>query len=364
MMSDFLSTVFAAWSKAWPILFAVLFFGLIILSHELGHFFFAKLFNVKVNKFAIGMGPPILKKKRGETEYSLRIFPIGGYVIMEGEDEESFDERSFDNAKVWKRMIIIAAGAVVNLVLALFIVMFMLSQESLIGTPQINRFFENSTTQQSGLEKDDVIKMINGRNVYSEYDLSFLLSRDKDGLVDFVVERDGQKIAVNNVRFEMRENSGGGESMVLDFIIVGVEPTFLSVIKYSALEAVSFARIVWISLFDLVTGQYGFKDLSGPIGTVSYIAQVTQQTVQTTDLTPILTMLTLVSVNIGVFNLLPIPALDGGKLFFLFIELIRRKKINPKYESLIHAAGFMLLIGMMAAVSLSDIIKLVRGDLA
>jgi|LSQX01.3.fsa_nt_gb regulator of sigma E protease len=363
-MSDFLSTVFAAWSKAWPILFAVLFFGLIILSHELGHFFFAKLFNVKVNKFAIGMGPPILKKKRGETEYSLRIFPIGGYVIMEGEDEESFDERSFDNAKVWKRMIIIAAGAVVNLVLALFIVMFMLSQESLIGTPQINRFFENSTTQQSGLEKDDVIKMINGRNVYSEYDLSFLLSRDKDGLVDFVVERDGQKIAVNNVRFEMRENSGGGESMVLDFIIVGVEPTFLSVIKYSALEAVSFARIVWISLFDLVTGQYGFKDLSGPIGTVSYIAQVTQQTVQTTDLTPILTMLTLVSVNIGVFNLLPIPALDGGKLFFLFIELIRRKKINPKYESLIHAAGFMLLIGMMAAVSLSDIIKLVRGDLA
>lgn len=364
MMSDFFSTVFAAWSKAWPILFAVLFFGLIILSHELGHFFFAKLFNVKVNKFAIGMGPPILKKKRGETEYSLRIFPIGGYVIMEGEDEESFDERSFDNAKVWKRMIIIAAGAVVNLVLALFIVMFMLSQESLIGTPQINRFFENSTTQQSGLEKDDVIKMINGRNVYSEYDLSFLLSRDKDGLVDFVVERDGQKIAVNNVRFEMRENSGGGESMVLDFIIVGVEPTFLSVIKYSALEAISFARIVWISLFDLVTGQYGFKDLSGPIGTVSYIAQVTQQTVQTTDLTPILTMLTLVSVNIGVFNLLPIPALDGGKLFFLFIELIRRKKINPKYESLIHAAGFMLLIGMMAAVSLSDIIKLVRGDLA
>ena len=363
-MSDFFSTVFAAWSKAWPILFAVLFFGLIILSHELGHFFFAKLFNVKVNKFAIGMGPPILKKKRGETEYSLRIFPIGGYVIMEGEDEESFDERSFDNAKVWKRMIIIAAGAVVNLVLALFIVMFMLSQESLIGTPQINRFFENSTTQQSGLEKDDVIKMINGRNVYSEYDLSFLLSRDKDGLVDFVVERDGQKIAVNNVRFEMRENSGGGESMVLDFIIVGVEPTFLSVIKYSALEAISFARIVWISLFDLVTGQYGFKDLSGPIGTVSYIAQVTQQTVQTTDLTPILTMLTLVSVNIGVFNLLPIPALDGGKLFFLFIELIRRKKINPKYESLIHAAGFMLLIGMMAAVSLSDIIKLVRGDLA
>ncbi len=363
-MSDFLSAVSVFWGKAWPILFAVLFFGLIILSHEIGHFSAAKLFNVKVNKFGIGMGPALFKRRRGETEYSLRLFPIGGFVLMEGEEEDSSDERSFGNAKVWKRMIIIAAGAIVNLVIGFLIVVFMLTQVKLIGTPQINRFYENSATQRAGLREDDVIKMINGRRVFTEYDLSFLLSRDKDGVVDFVVLRNGVETAVDNVRFDMKKNTDGSESMVLDFVIVGLEPKFMSVVKYSALEAVSFARIVWISLFDLITGQYGFKDLSGPIGTVSYIAQVTRQTAKTTDLTPILTMLTLVSVNIGVFNLLPIPALDGGKLFFLLIELIRRKRINPKYESLIHAAGFMLLIGLMVAISFSDIIKLVRGDLA
>ncbi len=362
-MSEFLSTVSAGWSKAWPILFAILFFGIIIMAHEIGHFSFAKLFKVRVNKFAIGMGPAIFKRKKGETEYSLRLFPIGGYVLMEGEEEESNDERSFGNAKIWKRMIIIAAGAVVNLIIGLLIVIFMLTQADLIGTPQINRFYKNAATQQSGLKEDDIIRKINGRSVYSEYDLSFLLSRDKDGVVDFVVERGGEEKAVNNVHFDMRQNEEGKESLVLDFVIVGLEPRLVPVIKYSALEAVSFARIVWVSLFDIVTGQYGFKDISGPIGTVSYIANVAQKTVQSTDLRPILTMLTLVSVNIGIFNLLPIPALDGGKLFFLFIELIRRKKINPKYESWIHAAGFMLLIGLMVAVSFSDIIKLVRGDM-
>ena len=361
-MSDFFSTVAVGWGKVWPILFAILFFGLIITSHEFGHFAFAKLFGVRVNEFAIGMGPCLFKKRKGETQYSLRLFPIGGYCAMEGEDGDSEDERAFFKKKVWKRFIIVAAGAVVNLLLGLLIVTLMLTQTSLIGTPQINAFYEDATTMQYGLEPKDEILKINGRRVFSETDLAFLLSRDKDNTIDFVVRRDGKTQEVNGVRFATQTLEDGTESMVYDFVIVGVEPSFLTVLRYGARETVSMARIVWISLFDLITGTYGFKDLSGPIGTVGMIAEVAQTSAKT-DLTPILTILALISVNIGVFNLLPLPALDGGRLFFLVIEGIFRKPIKRKYEGLVHTVGLVLLLCLMAAVSFSDILKLVRGEL-
>lgn len=361
-MSDFFSTIAVGWGKVWPILFAIFFFGVIIASHELGHFLFAKLFHVKVNQFAIGMGPAIFKKIKGETEYSLRIFPIGGFCAMEGEDDDSEDPRAFFKQKVWKRMIIVAAGAIVNLILGFLIVLVMLSQENLIGTPQIKQFYENAMTQQTGLMENDVILKINGRRVYSQYDLGFLLSRDKDSKVDFVVRRDGEKVEVKAVQFNTRKLEDGTESMVYDFVIVGVRPGFLSVMKYGLGETISIGRIVWISLFDLVTGTYGFRDLSGPIGTVGMIAQVTQEAVKT-DLTPVLTILALISINIGIFNLLPIPALDGGRLFFLVIEGVFRKPINRKYEGWIHAVGLVLLLLLMAAISFSDILKLSRGEL-
>ena len=360
-MSGFFSTVAVGWGKVWPILFAVVFFGLIIASHELGHFALAKLFGVRVNEFAIGMGPKIWKKKKGETEYSLRAFPIGGFCAMEGEDGESEDDRAFYKKKVWQRILIVAAGAVVNLILGVLIVMVMLTQEDLIGTPQINQFYENAATQQCGLEAKDEILKINGRHVYSQYDLGFLLSRDKDNTVDFVVRRGGEQVAVNNVKFDVRTEEDGSETMIYDFIIVGVKPTFLHVLEYGARESLSMARIVWVSLFDLVTGRFGFKDLSGPIGTVAIISEVTKES--KTDLTPILTILALISINIGIFNLLPIPALDGGRLFFLFIEAIFRKPVNRKYEGWIHAVGLVLLMAMMLAISFSDILKLIRGEL-
>ena len=361
-MSEFFSTIAVGWGKVWPILFAILFFGVIIASHELGHFVFAKLFHVRVNEFAIGMGPAIFKKKKGETEYSLRLFPVGGFCAMEGEDGDSEDERAFFKQKVWKRIIIVAAGAIVNLILGFLIVLVMLSQETLIGTTQIKEFYDNAKTHETGLMERDTILEINGRRVFSQYDLGFLLSRDKDGQVDFLVRRDGEKVAVQGVQFDTRTLEDGKEVMVYDFIIVGVEPSFLSVLRYGFGETISIGRIVWISLFDLVTGTYGFKDLSGPIGTVGMIAQVTQETTRT-DLTPILTILALISINIGIFNLLPIPALDGGRLFFLVIEGVFRKPINRKYEGWIHAVGLVLLLVLMAAVSFSDILKLIRGDL-
>lgn len=356
-----LLTASAVWGKVWPILLAILFFGLIIMFHELGHFIFAKLFKVQVNEFALGMGPAIFKKKKGETQYSVRLLPIGGYVSMEGEDEDSENERAFCNIKAWKRFIIIAAGGVVNLIMGVIVVALMLATSgNLIGTPQINFFHEDAVTATQGLQEKDVIKKINGKTVFSEYDLSFLMARDKDGVIDFVVERNGEKVTVNGVRFDTFDNNGT-LTIVYDFVIVGVKPSVLSVAKNAVLESVSIARIVWVSLFDLVTGQYGLSDLSGPIGTVSIIADTAQNAVAQTDYSSLYMMLALIAINIGLFNLLPLPALDGGRLFFLFIEMIFRKPVPRKYEGWIHAVGLGLLLLLMVVISFSDIVKLIKG---
>ena len=350
----------AVWGKVWPVLVAILFFGLLIFFHELGHFTFAKLFKVQVNEFAMGVGPTLFKFKKGETKYALRLFPIGGFVSMEGEDEESENERAFCNKPAWQRFIIIAAGGVVNLIMGAIIVAVMLSQANLIGLPEIHSFEENSVSSQY-LQAGDEIKKINGKRVYSEYDLSFLMARDKDGIIDFTVEREGEKVELNGVPFQTIKNQDGTITIIYDFIIRGVEPGFLSVTKNAVLESVSIGRIVWISLLDLVTGQYGLSDLSGPIGTVSYIADAAQIATQQTDYTYLFMLMAMIAINIGLFNLLPLPALDGGRLFFLAIEFVFRKPVPAKYEGWVHAVGMVLLLLLMAVISLSDILRLIRG---
>ncbi len=350
----------AVWGKVWPILVAILFFGLLIFFHELGHFTFAKLFKVQVNEFAMGMGPTLFKFKKGETKYALRLFPIGGFVSMEGEDEESENERAFCNKPAWQRFIIIAAGGVINLIMGAIIVAIMLSQSNLIGLPEIHSFEENAVSSQY-LQAGDEIREINGKRVYSEYDLSFLMARDKDGVIDFVVEREGEKIDLNGVPFQTVKNDDGTITIIYDFIIRGVEPSFLSVAKNAALESVSIGRIVWISLLDLITGQYGLSDLSGPIGTVSYIADAAQIATQQTDYTYLFTLMAMIAINIGLFNLLPLPALDGGRLFFLAIEFVFRKPVPAKYEGWVHAVGMVLLLLLMVVISFSDILRLIRG---
>lgn len=357
-----LMTAAAVWGKVWPILIAILFFGLIIAFHELGHFIFAKLFKVQVNEFSLGMGPAIFKKKKGETQYSLRLLPIGGYVSMEGEDEDSENERAFCNIKAWKRFIIIAAGGVVNLIMGVIVVAIMLATSGdLIGTPQINFFHEDAATATQGLQEKDVIKKINGKTVFSEYDLSFLMARDKDGVIDFVVERNNEKVTVDGVKFDTKKNPDGTLTIIYDFVIVGVKSNVWTVAKNAVLESVSIARIVWLSLFDLVTGQYGLSDLSGPIGTVTIIADTAQNAVAQTDYSMLFMIMALIAINIGLFNLLPLPALDGGRLFFLLIEMIFRKPIPRKYEGWIHAIGLGLLLLLMVVISFSDIMKLIKG---
>lgn len=348
------------WNKAWPILMAILFFGLIIGLHELGHFLTAKLFGVKVHEFSLGMGPAIFKKQKGETKYALRILPIGGYVSMEGEDEASDDERAFCNKKWWKKFIIVAAGAIMNLILGFIFVIILTSMDDLIGTTQIHSFYENATSSQYGLEAGDTIKEINGTNIYSSRDISYALQRDEDGVYDFVVERDGNKVELNEVHFETKPAENGHNVIIFDFIIVGVEKTPLNVLSTSVMDTISTARLVWLTLFDLITGHYGINDLSGPVGTVSIIADVTSEAVASgTGFDMIIYIMALISINVGVFNILPVPALDGGRLLFILIEAVRRKPIPAKYEGYIHAAGLALLMLLMVVITFNDIKNLI-----
>ena len=349
------------WTKIWPYLVAILFFGLLISIHELGHFTFAKLFKVKVNEFALGMGPAIFKKKKGETLYALRLLPIGGYVSMEGEDEESQDENAFNRKKVWQKFIIVAAGAIMNLILGIVIVATILSMDSLIGTTTIHSFHENAISEQTGLKQGDEILEIDGHRLFSDMDVSFLMSRSDDGVFDMVVRRDGEKVELKDVTFKTTKE-GEYTYIEYDFVILGEKPTVWNIITSSFKQTVSIARLVWLSLFDLVTGQYGLTDLSGPVGTVNVIADAAAGAVASKDgLITALTMMAFVSVNIGVFNLLPLPALDGGRLFFLFIEGIRRKPLNPKYEGYVHGAGLVLLLLLMLVVTFNDILTLIRN---
>lgn len=354
-------TAAGIWSKAWTIAIALLFFGIIIMIHEFGHFTCAKLFKVKVNEFSIGMGPALFKKQKGETKYCIRALPIGGYVSMEGEDEDSEDEGAFNKKPVWQKMIIVAAGAIMNLILGIVIVAIMLTTSGdLIGTNRVNEFYDTAVSCKSGLcEKDKIVK-INGHSVWSERDLTFLMSRSKDGVFDFVVERDGEKVNLSGVKFQTEEVDGINY-IIYDFTIVGEKAGFKNIFVNSFTQSASIVRMVWLSLFDLVTGRYGMSELSGPVGTVDIIADVTADAASSGNLDSLLLIMALITINIGIANLLPLPALDGGRLFFLLIEAIRRKPINPKYEGYVHAAGLALLLLLMVVVTFNDIVRIVKG---
>lgn len=359
-----LSAVSAALGKAVPIIIAILFFGILIFFHELGHFLFAKLFGVQVNEFAMGMGPTLFKFKKGETKYAVRLLPIGGFVSMEGEDTESENERAFCRKPAWQRFIIVAAGGIINIIMGIIIVSIMLTQSDLVGLPVIHSFSEGAVSCNYGLEAGDRILKINDKHVFAESDVSFLMARDKDAVIDFTVKRNGEKVEVPGVKFNSSlQEINGKEQMFIsfDFIILGKDPTFSVVAKNTFLESLSLSRIVWISLFDLVTGQYGLSDLSGPVGTVSYVADAAQQAQEETDYSYLLLLMAIIALNIGIFNLLPLPALDGGRLLFVLIEIIFRKPVPSKYESWVHAVGMVLLMALMAVITFSDILRLVRG---
>lgn len=337
------------------ILIAILLFGFMIFFHELGHFATAKWAGVKVNEFAIGMGPKIISKTVGETEYALRLLPIGGFVAMEGEDDESEDERRFMACPVWKRMIITAAGGIMNLILGLAVILVLTSGQQLLGTTTVASFSEGSSSANY-LEVEDTILAVNGEKACCDYDIVYSLIRDTDGIVSMDVLRAGEKVHIDEVVFDMQE-IGGTKSIILDFSIYGEEATFTRVISYSFRWTWSLVKLVWYSLGDIITGEFGISQLSGPIGVTETISEA----VSTTNYKSILLILAVVTVNLGVFNLMPLPALDGGRIFFMVIELFRGKPINQKVEGIIHTVGMGLLMLLMVVVAYNDIIRLVTG---
>ena len=342
-------------------MFALLFFGVIIMIHECGHFACAKLFKVKVNEFSLGMGPALFKCKKGDTLYAVRLFPIGGYVAMEGEDDASEDDRAFNKKPVWQKMIIVVSGALMNLILGFILMVLLLTTSTdLIGTNTIKEFYPDAVSSQYGLQAGDRFVEIDGHHVWSELDLSFLMSRSQDGVFDFVVERDGEKVTLNDVHFAT-EQQNGITLIQYDFIIIGEQPGFLNIVKNAFTQSASIVRMVWLSVFDLVTGRYGMSELAGPVGTVDIIADVTAQAVSSGSLTNLLTIMAFITINVGVANLLPLPALDGGRFLFLAVEAVRRKPVNPKYEGYVHAAGLALLLLLMVVVTYNDIARIVHG---
>lgn len=338
------------WQSVYPIIIAILFFEVIIIIHEAGHFVAARLMKIKVNEFSIGMGPKLLQFEKGETKYTLRLVPFGGYCAMEGEDSDSDSPDAFSNKKVIQRIFVVVAGAFMNLLLGLLIISIMVCNQSLIGTTSIAKF-DNNAVSSSTLLVGDKIKSIDGMRVYTSTDIMTGLTRSPDSEVEFVVERNG-KIEKLDVTFQMSEYENN-QYINMDFFLVGVEKTFLNVMKESLAQFISYCRMIFLSLHDLLVGRYGVSDISGPVGAVTIVSTAVK-----TSLPSLLRIMALLTVNIGLFNLFPFPALDGWRLFVLVFEGVFRKKMPAKFEWLINTIGLFLLIGLMCVVTFSDISKL------
>lgn len=349
-------TIADVFGKVWPILVAVLAFMIIIMIHEFGHFIFAKILGVKVNEYAIGFGPELLKWQGKETKYALRLVPFGGYCAMEGEDSDSENPRGFCNKKPWRRLLIILAGAFFNILLGFIIILISLAPSKLLGTTQVADFVNNekfsSVSNNYGLMKNDTIINVNGRGIYSTIDLGYAFSGVEDGTVDMLVIRNGEKVQLNDVKFDTKEIDGVS-FIVVDFMVYGKENNFVNLITQSARETFSYSRVVWFSLVDLVTGKYGITQVSGPVGVTAAISTA----VSSGGIADLLPIMALITINLGIFNLLPIPSLDGSRALFIFIEMIVRKPVPRKYEAIVHGVGIVVLLAFLALITVKDIVS-------
>ena len=348
------------------IIIAILIFGVLVATHELGHFASAKLLGVKVNEFAVGMGPALLKWGKGETLYSLRVLPIGGFCALEGEDDDSADPRSFGRAAWWKKIIILCAGAAMNFVPGLIIIAILYAPATGFRAEVYGGPLEGYGTEDCGLLAGDRFLSVDGHRVLVYGNARFYLDRAGE-TIDFVVERDGQRVELKDVHlpYQERTDENGNYTRLRGLsMAVTADPTdFLGTLGYSWKTAVDFVRLVWISLGDLITGAVGLRDMSGPVGIVNMMGEVGSKSPTLADAAWNLGYLAaLIAVNLAVMNLLPLPALDGGRVFFLalngLIYGLFRRKIDAKYEGYVHLAGLAALMCLMLAVTLSDVGKL------
>lgn len=440
------------------ILIGVLLFELIIFIHEFGHFITAKKSGIKVNEFSLGMGPKIFSFGKGETKYSLRVFPIGGFCAMEGEDEESPEPRAFNNAKVWKRMIVIIAGAVMNIILGFVLMFVVVVQQDAYSSTEVQSFPATSFSSCTGLQSGDVIKEINGYGISTSMDLNYpistaelktvdgstleiykedcgnnlyniavslvqdknnklsdeqvskvneLLSKSTNDIVkakskedaysiyenyykeindacgikdykvekiveketrkrytaDILVERNGEEKLLKNVQFFTYTTKDNSDPQVsIDFYVKPIEKTIGSVLSQTFKQTISTCKMIYASLGGLLTGKFGLKDMSGPIGIASAVTTVASESLSSgfmSAVNSIIYVMMIITVNLGLFNMLPFPALDGGRFVFLIIEAIRGKSVPRKVEAIVNGIGMGLLILLMILITANDIFKLI-----
>ena len=423
------------------ILVSILVFGVVIMIHELGHFIMAKSSGIRVNEFSIGMGPQLFGKKVGDTEYSVRALPIGGYVAMEGEDEESDAEDSFNSAPVQNRIGVVVAGAVMNMILGFLVLLFLTSRQSAITSRTVYGFYEGAMTQQTGLmagdeivaiggvevttfeeleaavnkalepvsvtviregnhitlenvefpewenangkyalidfetlgegrtvgqfyknvyavssnsalKTGDRIIRIGGTRVYMADQVSYEIMRKGHKPVDIVVIRDGEEIPLDDVVFPTAEEQGQIFGL-MDFKVDRIEKNLFTVIGYSFSKAGLTIKMCGESIIDLITGRYTLAAVSGPVGISQVIGQAANQ-----GFISLLSITSLISINLGAMNLLPIPALDGGRTVMILVEMITKKKLPPKVEGTINAVGLIVLLGLSVIIMIKDVIGL------
>ncbi len=362
--------------SVFKIVMALIMFGVIIFVHELGHFLVAKACGVRVNEFALGMGPKIFSFGKKETTYSLRLFPLGGFCAMEGEDEDSDDPAAFGNKKVWQRILVVIAGVLMNFLLGFLVLIVTIGffsppnskGEVLYPTTRIAQIYDGASSYDTGLRAGDEIVSINSRPVLTTNDVIINMQSDEDGVMPMMVRReiDGKKqlVSLPDVTFTLETQEDGTRYIRYDFAFLGVDPTVWNTVTTSFKTECSLVTTVWYSLVDMIGGKYGLNEIAGPIGTVDLIGDMVGQAATEAsreNIYSVLFMFALICVNVGVMNLLPLPALDGGRLVFLLIELIFRRPVPQKFEGMVHFIGFALLIVLMIVIAFNDVFRLATG---
>lgn len=316
-------------------------FLLVVMLHEFGHFTVAKLSGIKVNEFSIGMGPKLFQKKKGETSYSLRALPIGGYVAMEGEEENSHDPRSFNNAPILKRMAVVIAGAFMNFILAFFAFTIIFSIIG-YGSNEIDKVIKDSPAEISGLKSGDIIIEIDKVKTKDIYEINSLISNNEGEEINLKINRDGK-----NLEFNLKPKYSDENKMYLIGITSKLKHSFFKSFQLGAKRTLDISLMILKSLKMIVDGSFKMEYLSGPVGVVQMIGSESSK-----GILNFLQILALISANLGVFNLLPIPALDGGKFLFLLIEAVRGTPINPKIEQRLTIIGMSILLSLMIYVTI------------
>ena len=353
------------------IVLTILLFGFLIAIHEFGHFLAAKSLGVRVNEFAIGMGPLLLSRTRGETAYSLRALPIGGFCAMEGEEEDSGDPRSFCAKPAWKKLLILVAGPFMNFAAGFWLILLLFAVAGTPSLPVVTGFMAGAEDlAETGLQPGDQFYRVDGHRIYFQSDALLYLSRAGE-TVEVEVLREGRVVdlGILSLPYRTLTDEATGETVQRRGIYLGQPQASgpLETLSSAWYQSIDYVRLAWMSLGDLFTGAVGIRDMSGPIGIVAMAGEVGQAGAAAAGLygvlVNILDFIALIAINLAVMNLLPIPALDGGRIFFLAVNgiftLLTRRRLNPKYEGYINAAGFVCLLALMAVVAFNDIVKLI-----